>query len=80
MTQQQRYMDCPDNQQIVEDMENLYRGVIQSIPEEEMKNVKVEITADQLCCICELLMATLVTYEGYGEDVDCLDSVYEAVH
>jgi len=77
---QQGYMDCPDNQQIVEDMENLYRDIIMSIPEEEMKNIKVEITADQLCCICELLMAMLTTYEGYGEEMDCLDSVYEMVH
>lgn len=66
----QRYMDCPDNQQIVEDMEMLYADVCMSIPGDEMGNIKIEISADQYCCICELLMAMMTTYEGYGEFPD----------
>ena len=77
-----RYMDCPDNQQIVEDMEVLYADVCMSIPSDEMENIKVEITAHQYCCICELLMAMLCTHEGYGEfpDEQELCSVYENIH
>lgn len=63
----QRYMDCPDSQQIVEDMEMLYAEVCMSIPDDEMENIGIEITAHQYCSICELLMAILCTYEGYGE-------------
>jgi hypothetical protein len=75
-------MDCPDNQQIVQDMEAFYQDVVMTIPEEEMDAVKIEISVEQLCCICELLMAMLATYEGYiqWDVVDTDDNLLDVVH
>ena len=74
------YMQDADNQQIVEDVENIYREVILNIPEKEMANINIEVSAETFCCMAELLMALLATYEGYGDCQEELDEIYETVH
>jgi len=60
------YMLQPEYQAIAADVEQLLEEIHQSVPEEEMGNVLMQMTAEKLCEMGELLMCLLATHEGYN--------------
>lgn len=61
----QKYLDDEITQNIIMDMEDVYQDICMTYSDEEIASNSVAIPADLFCCMAELLMGLLTTYEGY---------------